>query len=118
MKRIVIFGLVAGSLWTAELIWLTARQPDISATLAVRQLNGGADAARRLREFESFKDVSTEVAIVLTLLAARLCFGSVIRRSLGFTMRPLKRFGQRAQLLLLPGSLGWACFEKTDTEFV
>ena len=120
MKRIVIFGLIAGSLWTAELIWLTARQPDISATLALRQLNGGADAARRLREFETFKDVSTEVAIVLTLLAARLCFGSVIRRNLGLTMRPLKRFGQRAQLLLLPGSLGLilltsGCIKAYDT---
>ena len=106
MKRIVIFGLIAGSLWSAELIWLTTRQPDISATLALRQVNGGADAARRLREFETFKNVSTEVTTTLTLLAAWLCFHSVIRRSFGLVSVPLKRFGHRVPLILLPGSLG------------
>ena len=106
MKRIVIFGLIAGSLWIAQAIWLTARQPEISASLAVRQVNGGADEARRLREFETLKNVSTEVAGVLTLFAAWVCFDSIIRRNLGLVMRSVNRFGHRAHLLLLVASLG------------
>jgi len=105
MKRIVIFGLIAGFLWTAEAIWLTTRQPDISAALALRQVNGGADAARRLREFETFKNVSIEVTAVLTFFAAWLCFASTIGRNVGLLMHSLNRFGHRAQLLLFLASL-------------
>ena len=108
MKRIVIFGLIAGSLWMAEVIWLAVRQPEISAELALRQVNGGADAARRLREFETFKSSSMEAASVLTLFAAWLCFESVIRRNLGIVMRSLNRFGRRAHLLALATGVGLA----------
>src|SRR5258708_4654698 len=106
MKRLMIFVLIAGSLWTAEAIWLATRQPEISAGLAVGQLNGGADAARRLREFETFKNISTEVTTVLTLFAALVCFDSVIRRNLGLVMHVINRSSRRAHLLLLSGSLG------------
>lgn len=41
MKRIIIFGLLAAILWTAENIWLSARQPEISKALALQQVNGG-----------------------------------------------------------------------------
>jgi hypothetical protein len=101
MKRIVIFGLIAGSLWATNAIWLTSRQPETSAKLALKQVNGGAGEARRLREFEMFKNASTELTAVLTLFAAWLCFGSVIRKNLGLAMRSLIRFGHRAQLLLI-----------------
>jgi hypothetical protein len=106
MKRIVIFGLIAGSLWTAELVWLVARQPEISATLALRQVNGGPDAARRVREFEAFKNASTEITTALTLLTAWVCFDSIIRSRFGLITRSVHRFGHGAKLLLATASLG------------
>ena len=120
MKRIVIFGLIAGSLWTAELVWLMARQPEISATLALRQVNGGPDAARRVREFEAFKNASTEVTTALTLLAAWVCFDSIIRSMLGLVTRSVHRFGQGTKLLLATASLGLVfltsgCMKPFDT---
>src|SRR4051812_29468048 len=101
MKRIVIFCLIAGSLWTAEAIWLTTRQPETSARLALQQLNGGGDEARRLREFEAFKNMTTEVSAALTVLAAWLCFDSIIRKNLGLVSRSIIRFGHKAQLPML-----------------
>jgi hypothetical protein len=56
-------------------VWLTTRQPDISRTLALSQVNGGPIAARELREFETFKDGLHTTAGTLTLLAALVCFG-------------------------------------------
>jgi hypothetical protein len=106
MKRIIIFGLIAGLLWTAEAIWLTTRQPEISATLALGQLNGSVDAARRLREFETFKNVLTEITAALTLFAAWLCFDSIIRKNFGLVTRSLNRFSHRMLLVLSLASLG------------
>jgi hypothetical protein len=107
MKRIVIFGLVAACLWTADRIWLATRQPEISAGLALGQVNGGAREARRLREFEALKDASTELTTVLTLLAAWLCFDSWIRKNLGLVQRFVVR---SRHLLVLVAPLGVVLF--------
>src|SRR5438445_529149 len=40
MKRIIIFATVSAILWTAESLWLSARQPEISKALALQQVNG------------------------------------------------------------------------------
>jgi hypothetical protein len=82
MKRIVIFGLLAAVLWTAENIWLSARQPEISKALALQQVNGGDQAARHLREFELLKDGLHVLTGTLTLLAALACFSTGIRRGM------------------------------------
>jgi hypothetical protein len=79
MKRIVIFGLLAAILWTAETIWLSSRQPEISKGLALQQVNGGDDIARHLREFEMLKDGLHVLTGALTLLAALACFSTWIR---------------------------------------
>jgi hypothetical protein len=80
MKRIVIFGLLAAILWTAENIWLSSRQPEISKVLALQQVNGGDQAARHLREFEMLKDGLHVLTGTLTLLVALACFNTWIRR--------------------------------------
>jgi hypothetical protein len=82
MKRIIIFGLLAAILWTAETIWLSARQPEISKALALQQVNGGDQAARRLREFEMLKDGLHVLTGTLTFLAALACFNTWIRRGM------------------------------------
>jgi hypothetical protein len=91
MKRIVIFGIVAAALWTAETLWLSARQPEISRALALQQLNGGADAARHLREFEALKDGLHVLAGGVTLLAALACFGAWFRRGLAIAWQRMSR---------------------------
>jgi len=80
MKRIIIFGFLAALLWTAESIWLSARQPEISKTLALQQVNGGDNTARHLREFEMLKDGLHVVTSALTFLAALACFNTWLRR--------------------------------------
>lgn len=69
----MVFGLVVGAVWTAETLWLTGPQPEISSALAVREVNGGSAAARELRGFEALKDSAPAIAGVLTLLAALWC---------------------------------------------
>ncbi len=106
MKRIIIFGLIAGSLWTAETLWLATRQPEISVTLAIAQVNGGDEAMKRLREFETLKDVSIQATLILSLFAAWVCFDSVIRRNLGLVMYSVNRFARRSHLMFLTACLG------------
>ena len=106
MKRIVIFGIVAAALWTAETIWLSARQPEISRALALQQLNGGGETARHLREFESLKDGLHMLVGGLTALAAIACFSTQLRRSLANAWQHLSHTNVQAMAALLwPASL-------------
>ena len=79
MKRILVFGMVAAVLWTAENWWLTAQQPDLSARLAINQINGNDSAARELRVFQSLKDNVHLATALATLLAAVLTIGPLAR---------------------------------------
>ncbi len=80
MKRIMIFAVVAAALWTAETFWLATRQPEISTTLALRQVNGGNPDARNLREFESVKELAHGVTGSLILVTGLLLFDPWARR--------------------------------------
>src|SRR5262245_11053528 len=118
MKRIVIFGLIAGCLWTVEQLWLTTRQPEISTALALSQVNGGVDAARRVREFEALKDIATQVTCALTVLAAVLCFDSVVRRNFGLVLRSVRYANHQRLLGLLTAAwllcLTTGCIKEYD----
>jgi hypothetical protein len=85
----MIFGIVAAALWTAETLWLSARQPDISRALALQQINGGDDVARHLREFESLKDGLHVLVGALTLLTAFVCFKVWLRHGLALVWQRL-----------------------------
>jgi hypothetical protein len=80
MKRIVICGLVAVSLWTAENLWLSTRQPEIATALAMRQVQDDALAARQLREFETFKGGAHSLTGMVTLLLMVWCVAPWVRR--------------------------------------
>ena len=77
MKRLLGFGMVAAALWTAENWWLNTQQADLSARLALNQLNGGNNAARDLRSFQSLKDGVHLATAMVTVLAAFLTLGPV-----------------------------------------
>jgi hypothetical protein len=120
MKRFVIFGLVAATLWTGEMIWLTTRQPETSTRLALMQVNQGEAAATKLRQFEALKGGVTEGTTVLTLLAAILCFDSLVRRSLGIVMRSALRLSRRMNLVAVLATASLAlvtsgCVKPYDT---
>jgi len=101
MKRIIIFATVTAILWTAESLWLSSRQPEISKALALQQINGGTNAARRLREFESLKDSLHVLVGTLVVFAAIGCFNAALRK--GFA-----HFWQRLSQARLHGLLALA----------
>ena len=79
MKRIILFGVMAASLWTTENWWLNTQQADLSAKLAINQFNGDA-AAHQLRAFQALKDNVHFAAGVVTLLAAVFLLGPLARK--------------------------------------
>lgn len=70
MKRLITFGILAASLFTAENWWLGTQQADLSTRLALNQLNGGESAGRALRSFQTLKDTVHLATATLTFLAA------------------------------------------------
>ncbi|HEY6167355.1 MAG TPA: SPFH domain-containing protein [Verrucomicrobiae bacterium] len=125
MKRIIVFGLIVGAVWTAETVWLNARQPGIASALAVQQLNGGNAAAAQLRTFESLKDAAHLAAGALTLLAAWVCFAPWLKRGASWIAAQWQRRSQArnaaktAVLALLPALLLTGCIKPYDKpEFV
>lgn len=105
MKRIIIFGLVAAVSCAAESLWLSARQPEISQSLALRQVNGGAPAARSLREFEVLKDGVHVLTGAVLVLAAAACFGSSLRKGFSQLRQSLSHNGFRNLGLVLGSAL-------------
>lgn len=101
MKRMIIFGLVAAAVYTAESLWLSARQPELAKTLALQQVNGGTTAARKLREFEALKDGVHLLAGLVILLAAAACFSSALRKGFAQLRQRLSQHGFRGTSLLL-----------------
>jgi len=101
MKRIIIFGVLAASLWTAENVWLSARQPEISKALALQQVNGGNEAARHLREFELLKDGLHILTATLTLLAALVCFSVWLRQGVAGLFQKLSQARVHGVIALL-----------------
>ena len=81
MKRIMEFAFTVVVLWTAENLWLGVRQTELSQALALRQLNGGAEAVRHLREFEALKYELHVVVGMFTLLLALACFKPWLKRA-------------------------------------
>lgn len=90
-------------LCTAETVWLTARQPDISRNLALNAVNGGTLEARRLREFEALKDGTHVLTGMLLLLVATACFNTCLRRGiLGLYQLLMKTTVSPLLILALP----------------
>jgi hypothetical protein len=105
MKRIIIFGLIAVAVYAAENLWLSARQPELSKTLALQQVNGGTLAARNLREFEAVKDGVHVLAGAVILLAAVACFSPALRKGAAHLRQRLSQGGFRNLGVLLGSAL-------------
>lgn len=123
MKRLMIFGVVTVALWAAENWWLSARQADLSARLALGQFDGGERAARELRVFQTLKDDVLLGTGLATLLAAVVTLGPLARKlsqragatPLGARLRKL--FGSTASLVVALASLALTggCIKPYDT---
>jgi len=106
MKRLMMFGMMAAALWTAENWLLSTQQADLSAQLALNQFDGGNSAARELRSFQSLKDSVQLATALLTLVAAVLTLGPAARKMadrisvspLGARLR--KVFGNAASVIV------------------
>ena len=105
MKRIIIFGLIAAAVCAAESLWLSARQPELSKTLALQQVNGGTLPARSLREFEALKDGVHVLAGAVILLAAVATFSPALRKGLAHLRQRLSQGGFRNLSVLLGSAL-------------
>jgi hypothetical protein len=81
--QIVLFSLFAGMVCFAEIWWLAGAQPEASATLAVRQLNGDNSSAMAVRMFDAGQGAVQLLAAGAILLAGLLCFSKEIASALG-----------------------------------
>lgn len=75
MKRLILFAVMMLAVWTFEVWWLNYRQPEVSTTFALRQMDGTNASAAQLRQFDAGKDGVELVAFGMTAIAAWLCFG-------------------------------------------
>ncbi len=121
MKRIILFGVLAASLVTAENWWLNTQQAELSAKLAVNQFYGDV-AAHQLRSFQSLKDNVHLATGLVTLLAAVFLLGPLAKRawhtlqSVPLRTRLGKWFGKATALValvVLPALLG-GCMKAYD----
>jgi len=118
MKKLMTFAVITFAIWAVEIWWFGSRQPGISTTLAMRQMDGSNASAAELRQFEAGKDSVATAAWLVTALAAWLCFG-------GTVLKALRKSGTRLfkTMPLLLGLAGLVtmtgCMKPYDTpEFV
>jgi SPFH domain / Band 7 family len=83
MKRLIMFLVVVGAVWSLETWWLNSFQPEISTRFALRQLDGLNPDAAKLRTFDAAKDGALVLAGMITVLAGLLCFGKELRTLIG-----------------------------------
>ena len=80
MKRLILFVILAATLWTAENWWLSTQQAEVSTRLALEQFNGGNHTAHEMRAFLALKDTVQLATAFATLLAALVILGPLVRR--------------------------------------
>jgi regulator of protease activity HflC (stomatin/prohibitin superfamily) len=113
MKRIVLFVIAAGTVWTAENWWLNTQQASLASSLALAQFSGGDAAARELRAFEALKDSAHWVASTVTLIAAWLCFGAWLRAAFEKVQARFAKAAALPALLAVP-LLAGGCMKPYD----
>ncbi len=70
VKKLAVFVLLVSFAVAIERAWLGAVQPEIAARVAVAQVNGNDEAFRRLRLFETFKDLGDALVVIVAIGAA------------------------------------------------
>lgn len=80
IKRIIIFAVLVSAIWLGESYYYLSDQPSQSTHDAVAALNGGDEAAGKLRVNDSVKNVPAAIGAGLTCLIAVACFASPVRK--------------------------------------
>ncbi len=110
--RPAAFIAVAVTLHAAQTWWLSRIQPDISTTLAIRQLNGDAHQAADMRWFETEKNSIELVSAGILAITAVSLFGGSIWRFFNKQRNPARPM---ILPILLAGGLMTGCVRSYDT---
>jgi hypothetical protein len=70
VKKLAVFVAVVVCAIAIERFWLNWIQPNVSAHLAIHQLNGSDDSFRQLRLFEAYKEAADAVIIFIAIATA------------------------------------------------
>jgi hypothetical protein len=121
MKRLVMFSAIVAVVWTAENWWVNSQQPELSARLALRQFNGGDEAAQELRSFQWRKDRVHLASMLGILVSGAVLLGPLARRVLRLAASSawwqefVRRWRGVAPLLLgLSLAFGTGCLRSYD----
>jgi hypothetical protein len=79
MKKLFTFAIIVCAVWAFETWWFNSREPNLSTSLALRQLDPSSRNATSLREFQAAKDAAPAIAGAITFLAACFIFGGVVK---------------------------------------
>jgi len=121
MKRLVMLSAIVAVVWTAENWWVNSQQAELSARLALQQLNGGDEAAKELRSFQWRKDRVHLVSMLAILVSGTALVGPPARRALRLAassarwQEAVRRWrGVAPLLLVLPLASGAGCMRPYD----
>src|SRR5881394_4029866 len=106
MKRLVMLSAIVAVVWTAENWWVNSQQAELSARLALQQLNGGDGAAKALRSFQWTKARVHLAAMLAILVSAAALLGPPATRAVSLAacnawwQKAVRRWRGAAPLLL------------------
>jgi hypothetical protein len=80
-RRFLLFAGVTAAALAAQGIWLATVQPEESTTLAINQLNGGADASSKLLAWQWLHQVPVHLGEIVMWLAGAWCMAPLLRRT-------------------------------------
>jgi len=81
--RLILFIVLTLSVWIGETYYLNTFQPNYSAEMAVKQLNGGGTPNDDLRQYEFTKNLAVTGTGIVTALFALILFYPEIKKISG-----------------------------------
>lgn len=80
--RTVFFVILCGIIWSAESLYDNFVQPKVTTDVAMQAVNGNDMDAALLRTSQEVHNTAVVIPAALTLLAAGVCYGSVVKRKI------------------------------------
>ncbi|MEI7731171.1 MAG: SPFH domain-containing protein [Verrucomicrobiota bacterium] len=114
MKRILLFALVAATISTAEMYWLSRSQTAPYTALALQQFNPRADASGGMRLAEAWRDGMHVLALLAILTTGWLCFAPWLRHAWERARAHMARSKTTALLTVLVLPLFGGCVKPYD----
>lgn len=125
MKRIVLVGVLAAAVWTAENEWLNLQRSETARSAALAQFGDGNRSLQELRRFDTTQDEVVWiggffVAVTLTLLLGSALRDHLARGGLRGWRQGLQRTATRLPVLAALAALPWlsGCKPYDRPEFV